>query len=53
MYLNNDFICEATSKLAQFINVPVEVNSSEEDYNPHLTIRGQQFIVGTKSAIRK
>jgi len=51
MYPNNDIIYEAISKLAQCINVPVEVNSSEEDYNPHPTIRGRQFIIETKSAI--
>ncbi|MGB6152021.1 MAG: type IV toxin-antitoxin system AbiEi family antitoxin [Pricia sp.] len=52
MYLKNDVIYEATFKLEQLINVPIEINSREEDHDALLTIKGQQFIVEAKSAIR-
>ena len=52
MYPNNDIIYEATSKLEQLINTPVELNNREQNYDALLTIKGQQFIVETKSAIR-
>ncbi|MBD0850371.1 hypothetical protein [Maribacter arenosus] len=49
---NNDVIYEATSKLEQLIHIPIEINSREEDYEAILTIKGQQFIVESKSKIR-
>ncbi len=52
MYPNNDIIYEATSKLEQLINIPIEVTNREHDYDVLLTIKGQQFIVEVKSAIR-
>ncbi len=52
MYLNNDIIYEATSKLEQRINIPIRINNREQDFDALLTINGQQFIVEAKSAIR-
>ncbi len=52
MYRNNDFIYEATSKLEQLINIPIEIDSSRQDYDGLLYIRKQQFIVEAKSAVR-
>lgn len=52
MYSNNDMIYEATSKLGQFINIPIEITSRGQDFDALLTIKGQQFIVEAKSAIR-
>lgn len=52
MYPNNDIIYEATSKLEQLINIPIEINNKEQNYDALLTIKGQQFIVETKSTIR-
>jgi len=52
MYPNNDIIYEATSKLEQLINIPVEITNREQDYDALLSIKGQQFIVEAKSAIR-
>ncbi len=52
MYPNNDLIYEATSKLEQLINIPIEITNREQDCDAQLTIKGQQFIVEAKSAIR-
>lgn len=52
MYPNNDRIYEATSKLEQLINIPIEISNIEQDYDALLNIKGQQFIVEVKSAIR-
>jgi hypothetical protein len=52
MYPNNDIIYEAISKLEQLINIPIAIISSERDYDAILTIKGQQFAVEAKSAIR-
>ena len=52
MYPNNDIIYEAISKLGQLIDIPVEIISSEQDYDALITIKGQQFIVAAKSSIR-
>ena len=52
MYPNNDIIYEAISKLGQLIDIPVEIISSEQDYDALITIKGQQFIVEAKSSIR-
>lgn len=52
MYPSNDIIYEATSKLEQLINIPIEINNRQQNYDVLLTIKGQQFIVETKSAIR-
>lgn len=52
MHFNNDVIYEATSKLEKLINIPIEINSKEQNYDGLLTIKGQQFIVEVKSAIR-
>jgi len=52
MYPNNDIIYEAISKLEQLIDIPVEIISSEQDYDALITIKGQQFIVEAKSSIR-
>ncbi len=52
MYRNNDFIYEATSKLEQLINIPIEIDSSRQNYDALLNIRNEQFIVEAKSAVR-
>ena len=52
MYRNNDFIYEATTKLEQLINIPIEIDSSRQNYDALLRIKNQQFIVEAKSAVR-
>lgn len=52
MYHNNDFIYEATSKLEQLINIPIQVDSNRNNYDALLTINNLQFIVETKSTVR-
>lgn len=52
MYRNNDFIYEATSKLEQLINIPIEIDSSRQNYDALLRIKNLQFIVEAKSAVR-
>lgn len=52
MYRNNDFIYEAISKLEQLINIPIEIDSSRQNYDALLRIKNQQFIVEAKSAVR-
>ncbi len=52
MYPSNDIIYEATSKLEQLINIPIKINNRQQNYDALLAIKGQQFIVETKSAIR-
>jgi len=52
MYSNNDIVYEATSKLEQLINIPIEIATRDQDYDAILTIKGEQFIVEAKSAIR-
>lgn len=52
MYRNNDFIYEATSKLEQLINIPIEIDSGRQNYDALLRIKNEQFIVEAKSAVR-
>ena len=52
MYRNNDFIYEATSKLEQLIDIPIQVESNRNNYDALLTINDIQFIVETKSTVR-
>lgn len=52
MYRNTDFIYEATSKLEELTNIPIQVDSNRADYDALLTIGNAQFIVETKSAVR-
>lgn len=52
MYRNNDFIYEATSKLEQLIDLPIQVDSNRGNYDALLTINDLQFIVETKSSVR-
>jgi len=52
MYRNNDFIYEATSKLEQLINIPIDIDSSRQNYDALLRIKNEQFIVEAKSAVR-
>jgi len=52
MYRNNDFIYEATSKLEQLINIPIEIDSNRPNYDALLGIKNEQFIVVAKSAVR-
>lgn len=52
MYHNNDFIYEATSKLEQLIDIPMQVESNRNNYDALLTINTIQFIVETKSTVR-
>ncbi len=52
MYRNNDFIYEATSKLEQLINIPIEIDSSRKNYDALLSIKNTQFIVEAKPSVR-
>lgn len=52
MYRNNDFIYEATSKLEQLIDIPIQVESNRDKYDALITINNIQFIVETKSTVR-
>ncbi|OUR98398.1 hypothetical protein A9Q86_15240 [Flavobacteriales bacterium 33_180_T64] len=52
MYRNNDFIYEATSKLEQLTNIPIDIDSSRQNYDALLRIKNEQFIVEAKSAVR-
>ena len=52
MYRNNDFIYEATSKLEQLINIPIDIDSSRDNYDALLNIKNEQFVVEAKSAVR-
>jgi hypothetical protein len=52
MYRNNDFIYEATSKLEQLIDIPIDIDSSRQKYDALLSIQNEQFIVEAKSAVR-
>lgn len=52
MYPNNDIVYSAASKLGQLINIPIAITNREQDYDSLLTIKGQQFFVEVKSAIR-
>jgi len=52
MYRNNDFIYEATSKLEQLINIPIEIDSSRPSYDALLSIKDEQFIVETQGEVR-
>lgn len=52
MYSNNDFIYEATSKLEQLTNIPIQVDSNRDNYDALLTINNIQFIVEAKSTVR-
>ncbi|SNY95258.1 type IV toxin-antitoxin system AbiEi family antitoxin [Flagellimonas pacifica] len=52
MYRNNDFIYEATSKLEQLVDIPIEIDSSRQNYDALLRIKNEQFIVEAKSAVR-
>lgn len=52
MYRNNDFIYEATSKLEQLIGIPIEIDSTRNNYDALLQINNEQFIVEVKSTVR-
>ncbi|WP_310991245.1 type IV toxin-antitoxin system AbiEi family antitoxin [Aequorivita marina] len=52
MYRNNDLIYEATSKLEELINVPIQVDSNRADYDALLTVYNTQFVVESRSAVR-
>lgn len=52
MNRNNDLMYEAITQLEQLIKIHIEIDSSRENYDAILTIRGKQFIVESKSAIR-
>lgn len=52
MYHNNDFIYEATSKLEELINVPIQVDSNRANYDALLTLNHTQFVVESRSAVR-
>jgi hypothetical protein len=51
-YRNKDFIYEAISKLEQLLNISIEIISKEQNYDALIKIRGEQFVLETKSAIR-
>ena len=52
MYRNNDFVYEATLKLEQLIGIPIEIDSSRNNYDVLLQIDNEQFIVEAKSSVR-
>jgi len=52
MNRNNDFLYEAITQLEQLIKIPIEIDSSRKNYDAIITIRGEQFIVESKSAMR-
>lgn len=52
MNRNNDFLYEAITQLEQLIKIPIEIDSSRENYDAILTIRNEQFIVESKSVMR-
>lgn len=52
IYPNNDFIYEATSKLEELINIPIQVDSNRDNYDALLTLSNIQFVVETRSAVR-
>lgn len=52
MSRNNDFLYEAITQLEQLTKIQIEIDSSRENYDAILTIRGEQFIVESKSAMR-
>lgn len=51
MRSNSDIIYEAASKLEQLIDFPIEIGRGKRDCTL-LTVKGQRFIVESKSAIR-
>ncbi len=52
MHHNNDFIYEATSKLQELINVPIQVDSNRANYDALLTVNNTQFVIASRSAVR-
>ena len=48
----NELINEAISKLEQLLNISIEIISKEQNYEALVKIRGEQFVLETKSAIR-
>ena len=52
MYRNNDFIYDATSKLEQLIDIPIQVDSNRNNHDALLTIKNIQFVVEAKAAVR-
>lgn len=52
MYRNKDFIYEATSKLEELINIPIQVDSIMTEYDALLSVNNIQFIVESRSAVR-
>jgi len=51
-YRNKDFIYEATSKLEGLLNITIDIVSREPHQGAAIKVKGEQFIVETKSAIR-
>lgn len=49
---NKDFIYEAISKLEQLLNISIEIIYEEQNYDALIKIKGKQFVIETKSAIR-
>ncbi|MDR5591327.1 type IV toxin-antitoxin system AbiEi family antitoxin [Christiangramia sp. SM2212] len=52
MYRNNDFIYDATLKLEQLIDIPIQVDSNRNNHDALLTIKNIQFVVEAKAAVR-
>jgi hypothetical protein len=52
MYKKNDLIYDATVRLEQLINLPIEMDSNRKEHDALLTIQGIQFQVEAKSEIR-
>ncbi len=52
MYRNNDFIYEAVANLENLINIPIDIETSRDNYDAILNIKNMQFVVEAKSAMR-
>ncbi|MBN1187126.1 MAG: winged helix-turn-helix transcriptional regulator [Bacteroidales bacterium] len=52
MYLNNDFIYDATIRFEEITGIPVEVKSINKEYDALITIKGIQFVAEVKAEIR-
>ncbi|MCR9226250.1 MAG: type IV toxin-antitoxin system AbiEi family antitoxin [Flavobacteriaceae bacterium] len=52
MYRNNDFIYEAVANLENLINIPIDIETSRDNYDAILNIKNMHFVVEAKSAMR-
>lgn len=52
MYHNRDFIYEAVANLENMINIPIDVETTRNNYDAILRIKNIQFIVEAKTVMR-